>query len=240
MHLVKSIEVDLPEDTTPLTKKVEEAMRLGFNSEEGAKLVVISDDSYRLISQLLITRDQHEKPEVRKEAADWLTKINEKGKIGKHNRFIKYFLIHVYKDGMPIQTWRKLKEHKDTLGIDERFKALMAREELHPNVRNRIEEILGSVVDGKLPSHIFHEAKRIIDAHKITKRERVKKLTARSRDIASTLHAIEHACNSCDNLADVSIAELTTEQRTALVSRICSAATTLLDIQATLLGGNND
>lgn len=77
--------------TASLTHQIREAIQEGFSSVDGAKLVGIYDDGYRLIVKLISICDNHKDPAIRVKASSWLKLIDIKGEIGTLYRDLAAF-----------------------------------------------------------------------------------------------------------------------------------------------------
>jgi hypothetical protein len=239
--IVKSIEVIGDSDAVdemPIVQKVEETIRLGFNSEEGAKLLGMYDEGYRNIASLIAVRDRHNDSNVRKQAFDWLKLVDKKDGLGRNATAIKAFLVTTANTRhKKLYSWIKLRpQRQKSAMLDVQLKELLARPDIDEKVKKRVGELLNLIVDDRILSHFYLEGKTIIAAHRITKRDLSKKMNMS----ASFVHAIEHACKMCDNLADLERTQILKEERPALISRLCDAAHMLLEIQKELIGGEND
>jgi hypothetical protein len=220
----------------PLSTRVEETIRLGFTPLEGIKLVGIYDNGYRLIRQLIVIRDEHKDPGVRVEAKRWLQQIDEKDGIGTSFQAILGFVQRSRTRRPKAFTWRKLTSQKHQ-SIGEALKRLRARADVSDDVRRRIDELLASIVEDKMPGQLYAEARTLLANHKVSKRVLAKRINSAS----TYAHAIIRACELCDNLSELSSFVLE-EDRAMLVARLCAAASVLLKVQSEILekGGSDD
>ncbi len=119
--------------------------------------------------------------------------------------------------------------------LHDQLQVLKARNDIPDQVRQRLEAILGSVVDGRLKSETFVEAVRIVHEHQSTKRVLKRRLAESSRDS----HALSYACQTCENLSDVTPAIVAGKERKQLIIRLGESAMILLKLQQSLMKGDS-
>jgi hypothetical protein len=231
-----------------LTSKVEQTIRHGFTPLMAARLVGIHDKGYQLICQLITIRDNHKSPDVRVEAKSWLQLIDEKNEIGSSLKAITNFiqsikshkvrrevkLPEVKKPRVKLSTWRKLTSQGHT-HMGEALNRLRARGDMEEGDKQKIDELLASIVGEKMPGRLYAEAKALLANHKITKQQLARKINS----TGAYVHAIELACQMCDNLSDLPHAKVF-DDKAELIARLSSAALTLLKIQRELIEGGPD
>lgn len=215
----------------PLVSRIEETLRLGFNTADGAKLVGIYDDGYRVIVQLIAIRDRNNDPLVRKKAHDYIVIVNANNGPGEYLSDIKAFIGTYFGKGKNVFSWSKVKSG-NKYDIEKSLKGLLDRPDLDTAVKKKITDLLNSIVNGKIMTHSLVEARELIAKHKLSS----KKLSKRISKAQSFIHAIEHACNSCENLSDMQRSYVPDDEREALIARLCDAASVLLRIQSELIG----
>jgi hypothetical protein len=232
-----------------LTSKVEQTIRHGFTPLMAARLVGIHYKGYQLICQLIKIRDNHKSPDVRVEAKSWLQLIDEKNEIGSSfnaiTNFIQRIKFHkvrlhevklpeVKKPRVKLSTWRKVTSQGHT-HIGEALNRLRARGDMEEGVKQKIDELIASIVEEKMPGHLYAEARALLADHKITKQQLARKINS----AGVFAHAIELACQMCDNLSDLPHAKVF-DDKADLIARLSSAALTLLEIQRELIEGGSD
>lgn len=215
-----------------IVSKIEETLRLGFNTAEGAKLVGIYDDGYRAVVQLLAIRDRNKDPLIRKKAHDFIMIVNANNGPGENLSDIKAFITTYFEKGHKAYSWSKVRS-PGKYDIEERLKELLDRHDLDAAVKNKATEFLNSIVDGRIMTHLLKEASSLVAKNKIS----LKKLSKKNNETQSFVHAIDHACNSCENLSDIQMSFVPEPERAVLIARLCDAAMVLLKLQSKLIGG---
>lgn len=219
------------EPLQPLTSRIEETIKLGLSPEEGAKRVGLYVAGYRLLVQTMAIRDHNKDPLIRNKAHHLLSTVDENGELGKHNSDITAFVLTYFERRTPAYTWSKLAFPGRT-NFEDLLKVLIDRPTVSDDDRKRATELLNGIVDGKMLTHLFTEAKALIAKNKIHGR------TVSKKNHAQAFHAIEHACNACENLSEVQLSLVTQEERAVLLTILGDAAMSLLKIQSKLLGGS--
>jgi len=121
----------LEKTTMLLSRKIRETIEAGFTSEEGAKLVDIYDNGYKVIAKLIAIQDRHRDPSIRVRAKEILDEIDRNNQIGDNFKEAKEFTeLH------PTAGWRN-KKPSTNIGtraikpkLIERLRALVEQKKL--------------------------------------------------------------------------------------------------------------
>jgi hypothetical protein len=133
--------------------------------------------------------------------------------------------------------WRHVNPKDWKMNVRLRLQQLEISQLASDEVKNQARRLLTTIVDNRMPSADYEEARDLINSNKLFSKKAIAKAAAAG---GATNHAIFMACQACENLHDMMIKVNSISDKNRLLLQIATAITVLGEVQSRILGGSDD
>lgn len=133
--------------------------------------------------------------------------------------------------------WRLAYPDAGSINIPLRLQQLTESHLVSEEAKDKARKLLAEIVDGRLPSASFDEARSLIQRNKVFSKTRIKIADTETKAV---IHAVFMACQACENLRDRKFNIACKEEKNKVMGQIASAINALSEAQLSIMGGSDD
>jgi hypothetical protein len=158
----------------------------------------------------------------------WDQSVDGTLSISNYKKAMMILQSFVPEDAMYKKGWSSL---KDKAPIQDQLQALIQRKDVPEKDKKTAQEYLSGIVDGKIRTTHYTEARQLVKTYAYSKVNRKKRGAA----LTSFEDSIFFALDACENVGEKNFDHIPSASRRTLVNQLGNAAKILLEVQVNLM-----